>query len=222
MGCRHHHRGHAVRHAHARSETKECGGVLRGHEGAESAHEEVVCRSVEQQRDCGWRKRAGWDHRPGTGNADYSSWVSDTTALDDLVIATILLLTHIRSTSQELSPISNATMMFNAVDSPVGVIPVTRVDPAKDALIDGTWPASRTSNGGGGSKLVGRACAKAYDVQAMEGVPVGVQVRYLCVYAHALVLCFRSIFSQAHDQSIHTDCRSKVGGREGPRYDGHR
>jgi hypothetical protein len=111
--------------------------------------------------------------------------------------------------------------MYNAVDSPVGVIPVTRVDPTKDALIGDTWPASQTSNGGGGSKLVGRACAKAYDVQAMEGVPVGVQVRRFCVYVYALVSYLGIIFSQAHDRSIHTDYRSKVGGREGPRYDGH-
>jgi hypothetical protein len=77
------------------------------------------------------------------------------------------------SATRQLSPLGNATMQYNAVDSPVGVIPVTRVNPATDALSNGEWPTSKT----GGSWIVAQACARAYDPEAMKGIPVGVQVR---------------------------------------------
>ena len=73
-----------------------------------------------------------------------------------------------------LAPLACSTLVFNVVDSPVGVVPVTRVDPARDALSD-TWRAAP----GGGSKLLERELygpKGAYDVRAMEGLPVGVQI----------------------------------------------
>ncbi|KAI9509118.1 amidase [Russula earlei] len=73
-----------------------------------------------------------------------------------------------------LSPLACSTVMYNVMDSPVGVVPVTRVDPARDDLSD-EWRAAS----GNGSKLIegdiyGRK--GAYDARAMEGLPVGVQI----------------------------------------------
>jgi hypothetical protein len=101
--------------------------------------------------------------------------------------------------TRELSPLANATMMYNAANSPVGVVPVTRVDPAKDALTSGKWPVSKT----GGSWLVAQACARAYDPVAMTGVPVGVQVRKSALR----LVCTRL-------REWRTDHRAKMGGRE--------
>ena len=73
-----------------------------------------------------------------------------------------------------LAPLACATLMYNVVDSPVGVVPVTRVDAARDQLSD-EW---RTAPGNG-SKLLEKEIygpKGAYDVQAMGGLPVGVQV----------------------------------------------
>ena len=74
----------------------------------------------------------------------------------------------------KLAPLACSTLMYNIVDSPVGVVPVTRVDPARDALSD-AWRAAP----GGGSKLLERELygpKGAYDARAMEGLPVGVQI----------------------------------------------
>jgi len=53
-----------------------------------------------------------------------------------------------------LSPLAAATILYNIVDSPVGTVPVTRVDPSKDQLTD-TWFR------GHGSKL--------YEYELFEG-----------------------------------------------------
>lgn len=73
-----------------------------------------------------------------------------------------------------LSPLACATLMYNVVDSPVGVVPVTRVDPARDELSD-EWRASP----GNGSKILENEAygpKGAYNARAMEGLPVGIQV----------------------------------------------
>ncbi|CCA70440.1 related to amidase (acetamidase) [Serendipita indica DSM 11827] len=77
-----------------------------------------------------------------------------------------------------LSPLANGTFFYNVVDSPVGIVPVTRVDPTKDAL-PSDWHA--TSNGIGSlilNDLVYGApgVTGIYDVNKMKGLPVGVQV----------------------------------------------
>ena len=74
----------------------------------------------------------------------------------------------------DLAPLACATILYNVVESPVGVIPVTRVDAARDGLSD-EWRIAP----GNGSKLLEKALYGpdgAYDVQAMDGLPVGVQI----------------------------------------------
>jgi amidase len=73
-----------------------------------------------------------------------------------------------------LMPLGCSTLIWNVVDSPVGVIPVTRVDPARDELSD-EW---RAAPGHGSKLLEGELYGPkgAYDPSAMKGLPVGVQV----------------------------------------------
>jgi hypothetical protein len=74
-----------------------------------------------------------------------------------------------------LSPLAAATILYNIVDSPVGQVPVTRVDPAKDKVTE-EW----TTGPGLGSSIFENALFKAknavYDPEGMKGIPVGVQV----------------------------------------------
>ena len=73
-----------------------------------------------------------------------------------------------------LSPLACSTLVWNVVDSPVGVVPVTRVDPARDELSE-KWRAAPCD----GSKLLENDIygpKGAYNPSAMKGLPVGVQV----------------------------------------------
>ncbi|KAH9057420.1 amidase [Lactarius vividus] len=73
-----------------------------------------------------------------------------------------------------LALLACSTLLYNVVDSPVGVVPVTRVDATRDGLSD-AWGAAP----GNGSKILEGALYGpdgAYDAKAMEGLPVGVQI----------------------------------------------
>lgn len=81
-------------------------------------------------------------------------------------------LEHGRTT--ELSPLAIGTVLFNVVDSTAGVLPVTRVDPERDATPDnylagstGSWILEKKVYGG---------TDPAYDAKKMAGLPVGVQI----------------------------------------------
>lgn len=79
------------------------------------------------------------------------------------------------SACRDLAPLANATLIYNVLDLPAGVVPVTRVSPALDAPTP-AWAAAAPR----GSPLVTRAAfggaRPVYDARAMKGVPVGVQV----------------------------------------------
>lgn len=93
----------------------------------------------------------------------------------DAVIAPVQALPALpHGGCNDLSPLACATLMYNIVDSPVGVLPVTRVDPARDDLSD-EWRAAP----GNGSKILESRMygpKRAYNSQEMEGLPVGIQV----------------------------------------------
>ncbi|WRT64349.1 uncharacterized protein IL334_001281 [Kwoniella shivajii] len=76
-------------------------------------------------------------------------------------------------TTKLLSPLSVATILFNVVDSTVGVIPVTHVDKSLDIHASnylensqGSWILEKRVYENGG----------AYDAEKMHGLPVGVQI----------------------------------------------
>ncbi|KAG2348084.1 amidase signature enzyme [Suillus weaverae] len=77
--------------------------------------------------------------------------------------------------STYLAPLAAATIMYNVIDSPVGTIPVTRVNPNTDQLsTDFVAGASGRSRLFDGRMYLGKN--PAYDPKAMEGMPVGVQL----------------------------------------------
>ena len=73
-----------------------------------------------------------------------------------------------------LMPLGCSTMIWNVVDSPVGVVPVTRVDPARDELSE-EWRAAPCD---GSTIIDGETYGPkgVYNPFAMRGLPVGVQV----------------------------------------------
>ncbi|KAG8798930.1 hypothetical protein FRC17_007284 [Serendipita sp. 399] len=77
--------------------------------------------------------------------------------------------------TRRLSPLANGTFYYNVIDSPVGAIPVTRVDPEKDCLPD-DWSAKGKQVGSSilGTGLYGPG--GIYNVEKMKGLPVGIQV----------------------------------------------
>ncbi|GAA5848469.1 hypothetical protein JCM9279_006575 [Rhodotorula babjevae] len=75
-----------------------------------------------------------------------------------------------------LSPLALATIQWNVVDSTVGLVPVTRVDPQLDALDEAF---RRQLASAPGSSLVEKRVygpGGVYDAHDMAGLPVGVQV----------------------------------------------
>lgn len=74
-----------------------------------------------------------------------------------------------------LSPLAAATILYNMVDSPVGIVPVTRVDPSKDQLTTAWFEGP-----GHGSKLFERELFEGkkavYDPKKMKNIPIGVQI----------------------------------------------
>ncbi|KDQ61771.1 hypothetical protein JAAARDRAFT_31250 [Jaapia argillacea MUCL 33604] len=73
-----------------------------------------------------------------------------------------------------LAPLAAATILYNMVESPAGSVPVTRVDATLDKLTE-EWDSPI-----GGSKLLQDALysgkAPVYDVEKMNGLPVGIQI----------------------------------------------
>jgi len=71
--------------------------------------------------------------------------------------------------------VAAATILYNVVDLPVGVLPVTRVDPQKDQVTE-EW----TEEPGHGSRILEYGIYKAkkpiYNPESMKGMPVSIQV----------------------------------------------
>ena len=73
-----------------------------------------------------------------------------------------------------LSPLAAATILYNIVDSPVGIVPVTRVDPGRDQVDTQQW---KLQPGHGSNILEDLLYNKGvYDAVKMKGLPVGVQI----------------------------------------------
>jgi amidase len=74
-----------------------------------------------------------------------------------------------------LASMAAATILYNLVDSPAGIVPVTRVDRTKDALTPSFWSAT-----GHGSKLwedkLYKGSEPVYNPDVQHGLPVGVQI----------------------------------------------
>ena len=77
-----------------------------------------------------------------------------------------------------LAALSCATILYNVVESPVGTVPVTRVDPELDGITS-EWSDPSVGTGHGSHLLESflyKGKTPFYDAKKMAGLPVGVQV----------------------------------------------
>ncbi|TCD61777.1 hypothetical protein EIP91_007955 [Steccherinum ochraceum] len=77
-----------------------------------------------------------------------------------------------------LAALSCATILYNVVESPVGTVPVTRVDSERDA-VTAEWSDPSVGSGHGSHLLEGllyKGDRAFYNAKKMVGLPVGVQV----------------------------------------------
>jgi len=95
-------------------------------------------------------------------------------ALDGLICPTQATPAIPIGTGWNLAFMAIETILWNIVDSSVGVIPVTKLDPNLDSITP-QWSANNAQ----GAKLLHKAVYGSkgiYDVKAMNGLPIGVQV----------------------------------------------
>ncbi|KAG8888239.1 hypothetical protein FRB99_004140, partial [Tulasnella sp. 403] len=94
---------------------------------------------------------------------------------DGIICPVSALPTIPHGSSADLSPLALATALYNVVDLPVGVVPVTRVDQAKDTMTD-DWRNAEPQGSPFLFKKMYAGKKPAYDPVAMHGVPIGVQI----------------------------------------------
>ncbi|KAF7311652.1 putative amidase PB8B6.03 [Mycena kentingensis (nom. inval.)] len=114
-----------------------------------------------------------WTKRRDEYNVTFYQEVWDEYELDG-IIAPVLAMPQIpNGTFAALFSLSAGTTVYNLVNSPAGCVPVTHIDPLKDALTE-EWTKSGTKSLA--EKLMYEGKKPFYDPVAMKGMPVGVQV----------------------------------------------
>lgn len=77
-----------------------------------------------------------------------------------------------------IASLASSSLLYNVVDSPVGTVPVTRVDPEVDELTE-EWTDHSLGTGHGSlllESLLYKGDGAFYNAKKMASLPVGVQV----------------------------------------------
>lgn len=112
-----------------------------------------------------------WDHSSGSGCTCSSTRVR----LEHYIVGA--RLTGVNRAVAYVAGLSGSTILYNVVDSPVGVVPVTRVDPDKDFLTSEWTDLSKGEHGSNlleGLLYTGKKAI--YNAEKMADLPVGIQV----------------------------------------------
>ncbi|GAA5904507.1 uncharacterized protein JCM6883_006515 [Sporobolomyces salmoneus] len=127
-----------------------------------------------------------WQHKRDEYVTKFRKEVFQDNNLDFVLCSTQATPALKHGQTWDLSPLAIGTILYNVVDSAVGLIPVTRVSPTLDALTPEFYDKISASSPTRGSKLVeGRvygasfetpAVKRIYDAEEMEGLPVGIQL----------------------------------------------
>ncbi|KDE06814.1 hypothetical protein MVLG_02850 [Microbotryum lychnidis-dioicae p1A1 Lamole] len=118
-----------------------------------------------------------WAHERQVYAYEVRRQLFETHGLDGLLTAPQATPALKCETTWDISTIAVSTFLWNVVDSTAGVLPVTFVDPEKDALTPEFMDLLRTDPGSQliEGRLYGPKAAR-YNSKEMEGVPVGVQI----------------------------------------------
>jgi len=94
----------------------------------------------------------------------------------DGIIAPVLAIPPLPHQSVAyIASLACASLLYNVVDSPVGTVPVTRVDPDLDRLTD-EWRSQPVVSSPTLEGLLYKGDKAIYNVDKMAGLPIGVQV----------------------------------------------
>ncbi|KAK4056794.1 hypothetical protein OIO90_002043 [Microbotryomycetes sp. JL221] len=111
--------------------------------------------------------------------SDFRKYVWGELGLDAIICAPQAVPALRPNETWDLSALAFGTFLYNVVDSTAGVVPVTFVDPSKDAVTD-EWRSKQTIVG---STVVEKkvygvkgTAGGAYNADEMKGLPVGVQI----------------------------------------------
>ncbi|KZV92336.1 amidase [Exidia glandulosa HHB12029] len=105
--------------------------------------------------------------------------VWDQGAFDGLIVPSQAIPAPLHGSTKMVPQLAVSTFLFNLLDFPTGVVPVTRVDPIKDAVTS-EWLAKGPSAGTMVERRLFHGATPIYDAKAMSGLPVGVQIVGRC------------------------------------------
>ncbi|ORY92559.1 amidase signature enzyme [Leucosporidium creatinivorum] len=138
----------------------------------------IFSRALASSRVKSSRELQHWQHQRDLYADEFRKQVWGELKLDAILCAPQATPAQKVGETWDLSPLAMGTFLYNIVDTTVGVLPVTFVDAVKDAFSD-DWFA----RGKAGSKIIEKkvyqglgGVGAVYDAEAMEGIPVGVQV----------------------------------------------
>ncbi|KAJ7445802.1 amidase [Mycena galericulata] len=114
-----------------------------------------------------------WTRRRNEYNAKFYDQVWNRYSLDGIVAPIQALPQAPTGSFTTLFSLAAGTTLYNVVNSPSGCIPVTKVDPVKDALTE-DWTKLPSPSMVESALYLGKK--PIYDPVAMKGMPVGVQV----------------------------------------------
>ncbi|CAK5279392.1 unnamed protein product [Mycena citricolor] len=114
-----------------------------------------------------------WIARRNQYNSTFYKEVWDKFALDALIAPVQAMPAIPHDTFSTLFALASSTVLYNVVNSPVGTIPVTRVDPAQDKLTD-LW--TKMPGISMVERLLYAGRKPIYDPVSMVGLPVGIQL----------------------------------------------
>ncbi|KAI0927448.1 hypothetical protein AcV5_007990 [Taiwanofungus camphoratus] len=97
--------------------------------------------------------------------------------LDGLIAPVLPLPILPHGACKTLFSIATSNVLYNVLECPVGVVPVTHVDPSRD-IVSTEWTDTKVGTGHGSPLLEARLYRRGgfYDAEKMAGVPVGVQI----------------------------------------------
>ncbi|KZT59894.1 amidase signature enzyme [Calocera cornea HHB12733] len=111
-----------------------------------------------------------WTARRNELMVEYNAKVWEEQAFD-FVLAPVQAMPAVpHGATRTLVPLASATIYYNTLHYPAGVVPVTRVQPTD------VWPDAPPAERDPGSVMLRTEMRRVYDAHAMTGLPVGVQV----------------------------------------------
>ncbi|KAJ7090201.1 amidase [Mycena belliarum] len=119
------------------------------------------------------REYWGWLARRDRYIAKFYDQVWNKLGLDGIIAPVQALPQVSNGNFTTLFSLATATILYNVVNSPVGCIPVTRIDPAKDGLTE-EWTRAPSPSLVESALYHGKN--PVYDPIAMRGMPIGIQL----------------------------------------------